>query len=1287
MKESTKTKSLFLMASLLCATVAHAAAPLPTEIEDEQVLGINKQPWHATLMPYATVNEALKAKRHESSFARSLNGQWKFNYVPRPELRPVDFYRNEFDDSSWKTIPVPSNWQLQGYGTPIYRNVGYTIQRDWPRVMTEPPRDFTAYEERNPVGSYRHNFEVPAGWKGRRVFISFDGVDSAFYLWINGEKVGFSSNSRNVAEFDITPYLKIGTNSLAAEVYRYSAGTYLEDQDMWRLSGIFRNVTLWSAPKVHIRDFRITTDLDAAYRNATLNVLARVRNYGDQPTPARTFSVALYDPARKAMTGLTAQVAVPALAAGAEQEVKVSIPVANPSKWTAETPTLYTAVLSLANGGQTTELLSQRVGFREIEIEGRLFKVNGVPIKLKGVNRHENEPDTGHYVPEDRMMRDIRRLKEANCNHVRTAHYTDDPRWYELCDEYGFYLVAEANIECHGYYNVLDREPRWEKAFLDRNRANVENLKNHPSIIIWSMGNECGGGSNMRAAEKLVRELDFTRPTHYEAFGIGNNNPASIDSQMYTGVAEVERNAANNSLTKPYYMCEYAHAMFNSMGNLGEYNDVFDKYPSVLGGAIWEWQDQGLWNRRDPKRQYLAYGGGFGDVPNDKYFIHKGVVDSNRNPKPHFPEVKRVFQWIGFAPADWRRGQIKIKNKYAFIDLSGFKGSWTFTEDGATVQKGALPPLALAAGQETVLTLPLKAIKPKPGARYHLNISMALAKDAPWQKAGYVVAGAQLEMPIATSAPTSGTVAGSAAGEGTQLVADATTKLVQVVSTRDAVTVRGSGFEVGFDRPSGHLTRLARGGINVLMPGGGPKLHLWRATHHMDDEWTSGKWNEMGIKDLKARVLSFQTRQLSPSQIRVEVSTHYDGKGGFSVTHAVSYNVSGDGSITVDNAVMPQGPKFAPARIGVRMMLDKRLGNLEYLARGPMENYSDRKRGSDVGRYSSSVAAQMVTYTKPMENGNHEDTSWLALRGAGLPTLLAKSEGDYLQFSALPYTDEQMEVAEYSVDLPASQATVLVLAGKTLGVGQAGHGPLQQFRIDTSATSFSYGLNLLDAGIKDVAHIGRHQAPSYRVRPVLASRNEQGRITLDADASYSVDGLTWTSYAESFVLPQGGLLKVRSSAKNGPSIEGTVPFDPFVDRSQWKVTASSFEAGEGDPRHIIDSNPGTIWHSQYSPERLKPPHFVTVDMASTQSIETVKVTPRTDAFTNGRAKEYALYLSEDGTFDKPALTGNLPDEGATQTLKLPNPVKARYIKFVVLHDQPGYDFGSLAEITIVPAAQ
>lgn len=562
-------------------------AKVPKEIEDPENIGINKEPAHATLMPYASLKEALTANRYASTFSKSLNGMWKFNWVDWPQKRPVNFYKTDYDVSQWKEIKVPSNWQIEGYGTPYYSNYNYIFQKDFPKVMSTPPEKFTAFHERNPVGSYRRDFTVPENWKGRRILITFDGVDAGFFIWVNGKKVGYGVNSRNAAEFDLTKYLVPGKNTLAVEVYRFTTGSYLEDQDMWRLSGIFRNVTLWSTPQQHIRDYFIKTNLDKNYKDAQVIVTAKVKNYGKTVTKARTIEATIYD--GNDFVGAIGKKIVPALKPGQEITVDVSFNVFNPKKWTAETPHLYTTVIDLKQGKNSIEKLSSKTGFRKIEIKGRLFTVNGVAIKLKGVNRHENWPDDGHAITEEQMIKDILLIKQANCNHVRTSHYSNDPRWYELCDEYGLYLVAEANVECHGAMNEFNDEPRMKAAIVDRNVANTENFKNHPSVLIWSLGNENGtGGVNFRAALETIKKIDPTRPTHYEGFGIALNNPADIDSQMYTDVFNLEKHAKDQSLTKPFYLCEYAHAMFNSMGSVDIYNDLFDQYPALLGGAIWE---------------------------------------------------------------------------------------------------------------------------------------------------------------------------------------------------------------------------------------------------------------------------------------------------------------------------------------------------------------------------------------------------------------------------------------------------------------------------------------------------------------------------------------------------------------------------------------------------------------------------------------------------------------------------------------------------------------------------
>lgn len=1025
-----------------------AGVDYPAEIENPELLGINKERYHATLMPYASLQEALAGKRHASTWCRSLNGQWKFNWVPSPEKRPVDFYKTDYDVSAWKEIPVPSNWEVHGYGTPFYRNNGYTIKKDYPKVMSEPDKNYTAYKERNPVGCYRRNFEVPADWNGRRLFLTFDGVDCAFFVWINGQKAGFSVNSRNAAEFDITKYVKAGPNSIAVEVYAYSSGTWLEDQDMWRLHGIFRNVTIWSSPQVHMRDFFVKQDLDNNYKDATVEVLVNTRNYGTAAGKAQAVTAVLYG--RDGNVVAKAEAAGKALRAEEEDQLSIKFAVQNPAKWTAETPNLYTLVLTSAEG----EILSTRVGFRKIEIKGRVFTVNGVPIKLKGVNRHEHWSDVGHAVTEEQMIRDLQVIKQGNCNHIRTSHYCDDPRWYELCDEWGIWLVAEANVECHGYDRRFENEPTIKSAIIDRNVANIENFKNHASVIIWSLGNECGWGENANfvAAMNAVKALDPSRPVHYERFGTGKGNPADLDGRMYGTAQQYAEVAQNKELTKPFYICEFVHAMFNSMGSLAEYSEVFDRNPEILGGAIWEFQDQALINNRNPNHTILAYGGGFGEQPNDHYFIHKGVVSYDRTVegnrmKPHFPEMKRAFQWIGTELVDPLNGTIRVKNKYQFIPLDSFEAYWSVTENGVEIAKGNIDLPHIDARRDRWVNLPLRIEHFTPGAEYYLRVGYKQKNKSLWADKGFEVAAEQFKLPIRplpllqTQAPALPPVKMSTNGR--------------------LVTIAGNGFSVLFDKATGLLTQLTKNGVNLLAEGGAPKICLTRAAHQTDDNWVNRTWYRFGVPQLTDSLISCRIEPAGTGAVKVTSVTRASGKAGFSAYHTAVYLIQGDGNIRVENKVQFTGWRINLARIGVRFLFDKKLDEVEYFGRGPFENYNDRKAAADVGLYQLNVN-QQYEYEKPMERGNHEEVRWAKLSGADKPAVLLQSDENLMQFSALPHTDEQMFPVEYKIDLPESKATVFTLATKTLGVGSnsCGPRPLDEFLVWSDDTSFTYTIRL-----------------------------------------------------------------------------------------------------------------------------------------------------------------------------------------------------------------------------------
>jgi beta-galactosidase len=1020
-------------------------ASIPPEIENPELLGINKEPYHTTLMPYANLQEALVAKRHASSLCESLNGLWKFNWVPTPEQRPVNFYKTDYDVSGWKEIPVPSNWEVQGYGTPFYRNLGYTIKKDFPHVMSEPEKWYTAYKERNPVGSYRRDFDVPADWNGKRIFITFNGVDCAFFLWVNGQKVGYSVNSRNAADFDLTKYVKPGKNMIAVEVYQYSSGTWLEDQDMFRLHGIFRNVSIWSAPQVHIRDFFIKTDLDKEYKDASLDVTAKIKNYSDKTRKAQIFTATLYDKEGKEIAKGSAN-GTP-LKANQEEVLRVKMQITNPAKWTAETPNLYTVVLTSSEG----EILSQKIGFRKVEIKGRVFMVNGVPIKLKGVNRHEHWSDVGHAITEEQMIRDLEVIKQGNCNHVRTSHYSDDPRWYELCDEWGIWLVAEANCESHGYDGRFDEEPTMKAAIIDRNVANVENFKNHPSVIIWSLGNECGGvGSNFVAALNTVKAMDSTRFVHYERFGSGKKNPADLDGRMYGTAADYIDMVKNWGLTKPLYICEFVHAMFNSMGSLDEYSKAFDNNPEMLGGAIWEFQDQALWNKRDPNHPILAYGGGFGENPNDHYFIHKGVVSYDRstegnNVKPHYPEMKKAFQWIDTELTDPINGGIHIKNKYQFISLNGFEASWSLCENGQEIDSGKIKMRPTWGKGMYVANIPYKIEHPKAGAEYFLRISYKQKEKTLWADKGFEVATEQFKLPVNTP----------------PVIEEKTTLPVKLIQNAQSAIISGKNFSVNFDKTTGFMNQLTKNGANLLVADGAPKLHLWRAPHRTDDDWVYRQWEKFGVTTLKYTLVDFKVEIIDNTSVKVTSTTKADGKEGFGVYHTATYLVKGDGSIKVDNQVQFVGFRINLARIGVRILLDKKLDRMTFFGRGPFENYSDRKSAAEVGVYEIGVNEQ-YTYEKPMERGNHEEVRWAKLSGNNMPSLMVKADEELMQVAALPHTDEQMYPVEYKIDLPATTSTVFCISTKTLGVGSnsCGPRPLEQFQVFAEPTSFTYTITL-----------------------------------------------------------------------------------------------------------------------------------------------------------------------------------------------------------------------------------
>lgn len=1048
------TLSLLLTASHFAPTArARQERAGPPEWEDPRVFGVNREPAHATLVPYPDEAAARRGAlayapgaptAEGSPFVRSLNGRWKFNWVKEPSLRPADFYKPEFDVSGWKEIRVPSNWEMEGYGTPIFLNIAYPFKRDAPKVMGEPPKDWTTFEERNPVGSYRRAFNLPAAWKGRQTFLVLRGVNSACYVWVNGQKVGYSEDSRLPAEFDVTKFVRPGENTVAVEVYHYSDGSYLEDQDFWRLSGIFRDVELVSRASVHVRDFYARTHLDAEYRDARLAVNAKVRNAGPAAEPV-TLEAKLFD-ARGAAVGapFSAQASAPP---GGEVSLDLERAVSNPLKWSAEEPNLYTLLLTLkGGGGRALEVIPWRLGFRTSEIKNGQILVNGRPARIAGVNRHEHDPDLGHVATRERMVEDILLMKRYNINAVRTSHYPNHEAWYALCDEYGLYVQDEANIESHGYgandkQRISDGED-FTAAHVERVSRTIERDKNHASVFIFSLGNEAGYGRNLEAARQWVKA---NRPEVVLAYEGGASSHSDVFNPMYTKPHEIVPYYEQKGAGRPFYLVEYAHALGNSVGNLQEYWDVIESRPNFHGGFIWDWVDQTFRKRGADGREFWAYGGDYGDRPHDGNG-GDGVVFADRRAQPELEEVKKVYQFIKVEKVDLDAGRLRVRNKHLFRDLSFVEGSWELTEDGAVIQRGVVPRLRTAAGQAEEVTLGLRRPAAKPGAEYFLKVTFALAADAPWAKKGHVVAWDQFWM-------------GYGGPRDVPRRDEAKAPALAVEETAEAVTLRGPRFSARIGKKSGTLEAFEADGRQLLA---GPLVpNFWRAP--IDNDRGNQMAKRLGVwrtAGAEREVTKFVVERPSPGSARV--TSEASLSAGSSRVMLV-FTVYGDGAIEVDAVYRPAGDVPELPRVGMQALIPGELRNVEWYGRGPHETYWDRQTGAAFGRYASTVDELWTPYVEPQETGNRTDVRWVEFRDARGAGLRAVGMPDF-HFSAWPFPMSELERARHAAEIRMSKEITVNLDHLQMGVGgddSWGAQPHEQFRIPVKHYEYRFRLEPL----------------------------------------------------------------------------------------------------------------------------------------------------------------------------------------------------------------------------------
>ena len=988
---------------------------------DPEMIGQNKTKAHADLIPFSSELDALAKDQIPSKWYLSLNGAWKFKYFVNPEQADPDFMQASFSDKDWDEIEVPSNWQLKGYGQPIYTNIIMPFPVDPPRVP----------EDKNETGCYRRTFEIPADWNEKQLFLHFAGVQSACYVWVNGQRIGYSQGSMTPAEFDITEAVQPGTNQISVKVIRWSDGSYIEDQDFWRLSGIYRDVFLFATPKVHIRDFEAKGDLSDDLQQGVLKVKAFLHNYGPKSAKGFYLQAAIYDrdgtQIGKQLVPMNAKKMKP----GSEIMTSIDIPIESPKLWSAEHPHLYTTTLSLMDKNyQEVEAVSCKTGFRKLEIKNGQFLLNNKAIYLKGVNRHEVDPVRGRAITEESMHQDLMLMKQHNINAVRTSHYPNQTRWYELCDEYGIYVIDEANVESHHLWNkaiYVGELPVWKKALVDRGESMVYRDRNHPSIIMWSMGNESGWGVNFDAMAAAMSKIDPDRPIHYEP-----RNPFyskalpryDVISNMYASIEECIEFAAKDT-TRPIILCEYAHSMGNSTGNFKQYWDTFERYPRMQGGFIWDWVDQGLAREKNGQKYYV-YGGDFDDKPNDGNFCMNGLIFSGREVQPALMEVKKVHQFISVSRADINASTIQVKNKYEFTNLNEFDAFWALLEDGKAIQSGKLPLINLAPGERASVDIPYKPYNSKVGKEYMLDISFKLREDELWANAGHEVAWEQ--MLIRANKP--------------NLYSEENITPLEESVDDDRLTIQIEGIELSFDQDKGSLLSVSNKGREFLSAA--PVPNIWRA--YIDND-TGGenrsflaRWRKAGYDQMEQIFDQIEQGWDIDSVRFVRESGILKGKA-VEIPYAITYKVETTGDLIVSMKLeIPENQPPLP-RVGMLWKVPDAYHQMEWYGKGPHEAYWDRKDGARIGKFSSTAEKSFVPYSRPQENGNKADIRWMKIsdnEGRGvLITREGKSFGkeEYLNIGLSPYSMENIEKARHTIDLKSDGSNTLYIDHQQMGLG------------------------------------------------------------------------------------------------------------------------------------------------------------------------------------------------------------------------------------------------------------
>lgn len=1261
---------------LMC--FAQVYAQTGQEWDNPNITSVNRETAHTLALPMVSETDATKNDMTLSPWYQSLDGQWKFYWVGTPTQASTSMCAKEYNDAAWTTIDVPSSWQVWGlrhgksWDKPLYCNVAYpfSFNESTYSVMAERPGWFTYRGNMtNPVGTYRKKFNVTSDMLfDKDVYVRFNGVGHGFYLWINGQRVGYSEDSYVPAEFNITNYLVEGENTIALQVYRFTSGSFLECQDYWRLTGIQRHCFLYAAPKVKITDYFFTTDLDNNYVNAKANVKVNVEGIdrvGNGIVEAKIMD--------------NGQIIAQGSVGVGSGNGSIDMDVTAPHLWSAETPFLYDLVLTLKNdANHVYDIRGSKVGFREVGIrsDGALT-INGKRMVFHGVNRHDFSPENGRAISDAEIEEDIKTMKRLNINAVRTSHYPNDPIFYDLCDKYGLYVLAEANVECHANMRLSSVE-LFRHAMVERSENHVRWMRNHACIFMWSFGNESGNGENFRYVNQAIKKLDTTRPTHYE----GNSDYADVSSTMY-GSYETIQNIGASRLgktgQKPHIQCENSHSMGNSMGNVREMFDLYEKYPCLTGEFIWDFKDQGLLTKNSSGVNYWAYGGDFGDVPNDGNFCINGLVRPDWSFTSKSYNTKKVYQPLEFKAIKGKLTQFRIKNKTAFTPSSAYEVSYAIIDEEGNVLASAPITQEVDAADSTIINIDTNVNAPI-DREIFIQFTAKQKQTTLWAEAGYVVAEEKLPIKSATKPMY----------DPNKLENCEPFTITDGTST---ITLSNSHLKIAFSKTQGTITGYVADGLALISKP--LLLNVFRLPTDNDGR-ECASWDDMGISKLTVKGTGYEIKE-EERYTAINLNSTYTGKNGTAFDVSLYFLVCCDGTVMVSSFVRPALMGSVLPKIGFRLEMPAAMEQLTWFGRGPWDSYRDRKEACLPNIYHSTVKEQQEDYIMPQEHGTKQEVRWISLTNAQGKGLLFVAP-DQMAASAVHfrpednYTDRNNR-SKHTYQFKNCQTSVVSLDAATRGLGNASCGPnvMDKYELRAANTQFRFFIMPLSSN-EDIAAKARVDMPVCQ--PVTCERQTNGRIkmttpTKNATIYYSINGGEFQKYSSPIQHNEACTVTTYCKADNlfFESPQMTYTFPLYIDKSTWKLVSADSQHSGNEARLAFDNNNSTFWHTEYWGSEPTCPHTLIVDMVKTYQVTSFTYLARQDGNQNGMVKKFEVYLSTDGkTWGSPVATGELKNTTGMQVVKLNVPTAGRYLKLVALSEINGNPWTSAAEIGIEAAA-